>query len=262
MKPQTSSTDVQATAAAAQAVGRTCLSAFATPSRFIRPLCTAAIDESRPLLNEPATPSRFRTPPCAASAPQRRRSAAFGPPWFCTPRRWGCAGPSGPRTQVEALAGSQGEAEDKGPRRACMPASGAGSWNRPSGARPRTKVREGASTGKGAQCPAGAEGCIHPPSMRRTGASVAASLSRTAHRRRSACALPGARGEDVACTIRGGRPVAPVRSINGACCWPCAAHPVPHRPLRAGGSPNRRRGASMQSINAPAPDDTKGSSSR
>ena len=48
-----------------------------------------------------------------------------------------------PRTQVEALAGSQGEAEDKGPRSSCVPASGAGLWNRPSGAGPRTKAREG-----------------------------------------------------------------------------------------------------------------------
>jgi hypothetical protein len=83
MKPQASSTDVQATAAAAQAVGRAGLSAFATPSRFIRPLCTAAIDESRPLLNEPATPSRFRTPRSPQSAQERAQdpSRFYAPHW-------------------------------------------------------------------------------------------------------------------------------------------------------------------------------------
>lgn len=81
MKPQASSTDVQATSAATQAVGvrRAGLSAFAIPSRFIRPLRTAALDDSRPLPNEAATPSRFRTPP---------RTLPVSPPRFSKPRRF------------------------------------------------------------------------------------------------------------------------------------------------------------------------------
>jgi hypothetical protein len=180
---------------------------------------------------------------------------------FCTPRRWWCGVPSGRRTRVEALAGSQGEAEDKGPRSSCVPASGAGSWNRPSGARPRTKVREGASTGKGAQCPAGVNGAsprlrCNGPVHRSRLLSVALRIGGAPH------ALFLGRVGRTSRARLGGRPVAPVRTSNGTCCLPCAAHPASHRPLRAGGLPNRRRGASMQSINAPAPDDTKGSSSR
>lgn len=94
MKPQASSTDVQATSAATQAVGvrRAGLSAFAIPSRFIRPLRTAAIDDSRPLPNQAATPSRFRTPrrPAGACVLRQRRMSGFGSSW--TAGRGRCCG--------------------------------------------------------------------------------------------------------------------------------------------------------------------------